>query len=520
MLLQMSVLARLLAPSDFGLMALITATIAFVQVFSDMGISTAIIHHQKISQEALSTLYWINVLASAVLMLLLILLSPFIAEWYHEPRMQMLLVLVSFSFLISALGQQLRVMAEKNLHFQPLAIIDLAASLIGFAVSVSVAYTGGGVFALVAGMLCNTLVTSALSWLILSKGWRPLLRLKLSDAWDFLSAGAYMMGFSLTNTFNIQMDILIGGRMLGGTSLGAYSMSKDVNFRLAMIINPIVTRVGFPVMSKAQDDKALLKSIYLKTLRMTSSVNFPLYIMIAVFSPEIVRIMFGTQWQESVPLLRILALWGLVRSTGNPVGSLVMAIGRTKWMFWWNFIQMLLWTPIFWTGAKYGAEGLAVASLVSMSASNIIFMWYALIRPACGAKFIEYITQLTIPFIISLITAIPAFYAAYFIEWTLLQISKGLIIGGFKTNEIVLQNFSIGGFYVNGFKIEGLYFQGFQLENFIVAEIVYSILRLGIGIVVGGMVYLVLSRWLNRTWFNAITELLLRRVSISANLKI
>ncbi len=481
MLLQIGLLARLLTPIDFGLMALATAVIAFAQIFSDMGISNAIIHHQNISQEALSSLYWLNVVASTLLMLLLMLLSPFIAAWYQEPRMQTVLILVSLSFLIGALGQQLRVLAEKNLRFQPLAIIELTASLLGFVVSLSIAFAGGGVFALVAGMLTGALVASLLCWLMLADGWRPLWRLRLGEIKGFLGFGAYMVGFSLTNTVNLQADILIGGRVLGTSSLGAYSLPKDLSLRLAMIINPIVTRVGMPVMAQAQGDKTLLKSIYLKTLRMTASVNFPLYLMIAIFAPEIVAIMFGAQWQASVPLLRILALWGMVRSTANPSGSLIFAMGRANLAFWWSLGLMLFLAPAYWIGSQYGIKGLALSMLISMLAIPLP-QWFITIRPLCGAGFSEYFKQLAIPFVISALAAAAGFAFATLFETVLLHLSEGVMV------------------------------EGFIIERFIVGGLMHAVLRLGTGLAVGGLVYLMLSRWLNRTWFAAITELLLGRV--------
>lgn len=454
MLLQMAVLARLLAPGDFGLMALVAAVIAFAQIFSDMGMSNAIIHHQKISREALSSLYWLNVFASTLLMLLLMVLSPWIAMWYQEPRIQIILMLVSATFLITALGQQLRVSAEKNLRFQQLAGVELSASLLGFVAAVAVAFAGGGVYALVASTLTSAVISTALCWWVLADGWRPMWRLRLGEIHEFLGSGAYIMGFSLINTINMQADILIGGHMLGAANLGAFSVPKELSLRLAMIINPIVTRVGLPVMAKAQGDKALLKSIYLKTLRMTASVNFPLYMAIAIFAPEIVGIMFGSQWQESVPLLRILALWGLFRSIGNPAGSLVFALGRGRLIFLWSVGQMLIQVPVFWLGSKYGLEGLAFTLLVCAMVLPIP-QWYIIIRPLCDAQFIEYFKQLAIPFSISALAAVAGYATAL------------------------------------------------PFDN--------NMLRLGTGAVVGGSAYLILSRWLNRSWFVAIAELLLGR---------
>lgn len=451
-LLQMGILARILVPSDFGLMALVAAVIAFAQIFADMGISNAIIHHQKISSKELSSLFWLNVLASTVLMLLLILLSPWVAVWYHEPRIQVILIAVSATFFINALSQQLRVTAEKNLRFQQLTAIEVSAACLSFIVTVAVAIAGGGVFALVAGALTGAVVSTTLCWMILADGWRPMWRLRLNEIREFLSFGAYIMGFSLFNTVNMQSDVLMGGRVFGASSLGVYSLPKDLSLRLAMIINPIVTRVGLPVMAKAQDDRKLLKSIYLRTLRMTASINFPIYIAIVIFAPEIVIIMFGPQWQESITLLRIFALWGLFRSIGNPAGSLVFAVGKGKLMFFWSLGQMLVQVPVFWFGSLFGFEGLAL-SLLACAIVLPFPQWYIVINPICGARFIEYFKQLTTPLVVSTLAAIFAYIAALPFSENITRISSGFLFGG--------------------------------------------------------LAYLLLSRWLNNTWFFAMEELIL-----------
>lgn len=454
MVFQMGLLARLLTPSDFGLMALVFAVMAFAQIFSDMGISNAIIHKQVINNESLSSLYWLNVLASSVLMFLLMLFSSTIADWYREPLMQPIIVLVSLSFLIVALGQQLRVLAEKKLLFKKIAVIELTASLLGFFVSITFAFAEGGVFSLVAGMLSSVAASTALTWFLLADGWRPLLRLKLSEIRSYLGFGAYTIGFSLTNTINMQADLLIGGRVLGVSNLGTYTLPKDLSLKLAMTINPIVTRVGLPVMAQAQGDRGLLRSIYLKTMLMTASVNFPLYFIIAAFAPEIVSVVFGKNWVESVPLLRILAFWGLFRSIGNPAGSLVYALGRADLSFWWSLGLMAFLIPAYWIGSLFGLTGLAIAVLVSMFVMPIP-QWYIVIRPLCGAGFVEYFKQLVLPFSISALAALVSFFLVYPFD-----------------------------------KI---------------------IFRLFIGVLSFGACYLALSYKFNRPWFSAVYELLLAK---------
>lgn len=398
--LQLLVLVRLLPPSDFGLMAMAAAVIAIAQIVSDVGIGTAIIHHQDISDEALSSLYWANILISAAVMLLLMLLSPFLASLYSEPRIQAVLVLISTKFAIGAISQPLRSLAEKNLRFKALAIIDIGAAFAGMAIAIGAALLGFGVLSLVYGALANTAVAAMVAWIVFSREWKPDWRLRWSEIASFYHFGIYTLGFSVTNALNAQADILIGGRVLGPLLLGVYSVPKDLSLRLAMLINPVVTRVGFPVMAKAQHNVALLKSVYLKTIRMTASINFPIYMMLAVFAPEVVHLLLGKSWQQSVPILQILSIWGLVRSTGSPAGSLVFAMGKTKLAFWWSLCLVGYFAVAAWIGSSFGVTGLAVAMLISMILIPVP-QWLLMVRPLCGAGLGEFAGQLAAPFLVS-----------------------------------------------------------------------------------------------------------------------
>lgn len=397
-LIQLMVLARLLIPSDFGLMALVISILSFIQVFLDMGVSSAIIHHQKISHEELSSLYWLNVATGSVLMILLMVASPLIATTFKKPEMQPLLMYVSANFLFNAISLQLRIVSEKDLRFSVLAKLEFFSALIGVIFGVTVALIGGGVYALVFGSLASASSFMVLAWIYLAQGWRPLMRFRLNEIRRFLSFGAYVMGNNLVNGFNRNADVLLGGRILSANALGMYSLPRDFGLRWADMINPIVTRVGFPVMAKSQSDLKMLKTVFLKTIRMTASINFPLYLSLAIFAPEIVMVIFGNQWAASIPLLRVLAIWGLLRSIGNPVGSLLYATGRADLSFKWNLVWLFIIFPVLWVGLQYGSMGLAIA-LLCLSIIGQIPNWYFLVHPLCGAGFSEYFNEMAGAFI-------------------------------------------------------------------------------------------------------------------------
>jgi O-antigen/teichoic acid export membrane protein len=330
-------------------------------------------------------------------MSLLIVTSPLISRLiFHEPALTPFLALISLNFVFLALGQQLRVMAEKTLRFAMLANVEILAAIGGSATAVIWAWYRPSVYALVAGVLVNGFLQAALLWLLGSDGWRPAARLHLPGIRRFLKFGAYMVGGDFVNSLNRQADILVGGRFFPASILGTYSVPRNLCLNLAAVTNPIITRVGLPIMAKTQDDKTFLKSVYLKTMRMTASVNVPVYLAIAVFSRDVVWVAFGAKWLSSAPLLVFLAIWGLFRSCANPVGSLLYAVGKADRSFWSNVAQLCIVFPGLWAVAHFGIKGLAIGQ-VTIMVGALIPGWYFLVRPSCGARLGEYLMTLLGP---------------------------------------------------------------------------------------------------------------------------
>ena len=168
---QMAILARLLVPSDFGLMAMVMAVMAFVHVFTDLGVSNAIIHHQEISEEELSSLYWLNFLVGAILALVLMLGSyPISSYLFNQPHLQPILALISVSVLFIAAGQQIRILSEKALNFSIVAKIEVSSTFVAFCVSILWALIKPSVYALVAGVVISEAVKSLLLWVFARNG--------------------------------------------------------------------------------------------------------------------------------------------------------------------------------------------------------------------------------------------------------------------------------------------------------------------------------------------------------------
>lgn len=407
---QTMLLARLLVPADFGLMATVGAVYAVVSLFVDMGLSNALVHFPRPSPTVLSTLYWLNLMAAGLMTLVYAALAWPLSLLYHQPALLPAMLAMGLAMPLGALGQQFRVMAEKELDFSRLAIIEVVAAASGFAVALTVAMLGGGVYALVAAILVASATGSALAWAFLSAGLRPDLRFDFREVKPYLRYGSYRLGDSLLNNLHSQADVLIGSSIAGSAAMGLYTVPRDLTLKLAnTVVNPIVTRVGLPVMARVQADKATLKSIYLRTLRMTSSVNFPIYAAIAVWADELVALLLGSQWLNAGDYMRVFATWGMIRSVGNPVGSLLYATGHVRRAFWWNMALLFLTPCLLLPGASWGGtRGLAIAMLCTQA---LLFypLFRFLVKPACGASLREYASALAPPLLASLVAMAAGF---------------------------------------------------------------------------------------------------------------
>jgi len=356
---QLAVLARLLSPADYGLMAMVSVVLGFAAIFADMGLNSAYVQRQNVSLQDRSSLFWLNIALSSALTLLVIVLSPLLAFWFDDARLTPLLMLAASTFVISALGQQIRMSAEKAMNFKPVILLEISAALLGFVAAIVGALSGWGVYALLAGGIVGAVSSTVLAWFFLADGWRPIWRFKLEDVRGYMGFGGALVANNIVNEVNRGIDLLLGGRMLGATALGLYSMPRQIVFQIQNMVNPIITRVGFPLIAQVQTDIPRVRAIYLKTLNMTASTNAPLYVGIAFFSPEVVRIVLGEKWLAAADLLRLLAVWGFIRSTGNPVGSLLLGMGRADLSLKWNLAMLLVVPPMLWVASQYGTMGLA-----------------------------------------------------------------------------------------------------------------------------------------------------------------
>ena len=337
-LLKISVLTRFLDKSDFGLIAITMFVLGFTELFIDMGLSIAIIHKQNISRKEYSSLYWINFVFSILLCVLIIVATPWIADFYNEPELLKILPLMSVILILSAIGRQFKTIEQKNLNFKRIAIVVISSSVFSLLLAVVLAIKGFGVYSLVYAYLAQYLISNLSFFIIGIKKNQIMLSFSYQEAKPFLKIGIFQVGSQMINYFNRNLDILIVGKLFGSEILGGYSLAKQLVNRPTKMINPVLTRVGAPVLAKFQHDISQLKKNYLRLINLVASINLPIYAIMILLASLLVEILYGSQYLDIVILVRILAAAMLVRSILNPVGSLVVATGRTDLEFYRNIL--------------------------------------------------------------------------------------------------------------------------------------------------------------------------------------
>jgi PST family polysaccharide transporter/teichuronic acid exporter len=379
-LLKISILTRFLDKSDFGLIAITLLVLGFTELFIDMGLSIAIIHRQDITRKEYSSLYWINFIFSIVLCGVIIAISPIVAKFYNESELLTLLPMMSIILILSAVGRQFKTIEQKKLNFRRIAMIVVGSSLSSLALAIVLAIKGFGVYALVYAAIAQSFLSN-MSFFLLGIGKNKILfHFKYQEVKPFLRIGLYQVGSQLTNYFKGNLDILIVGKFFGSDVLGGYSLAKQLVVRPGKMINPVLTRVGSPVLAKFQGSVERLRKNYLKLINLVAAINVPIYMGILIFAPLLVDILYGENYTEIVDLVRILSVFMMVTSVLNPVGSLVVATGRTDLEFFWNLFTLPFMPLAIIIGSQFSIEAVAIGMLLVMILLFVPFWWFLINR--------------------------------------------------------------------------------------------------------------------------------------------
>lgn len=366
------ILARLLTPADFGLVGMVVIFTGFAGIFSELGYGAALIQNQSVEERHYSSIFWLSLATGIILTALLIFASPWIADFYNEKRLVLLTKLIAINFSIGALNIVQQARLTKELAFKKLAYIEITATIIAGAVATYFALMGIGVYALVWQMLMRTFISVVLMWI--STNWIPKLIFDRKAVMELFRFSANLLGFQVFNYWIRNTDNLLIGKFIGTAGLGVYSRAYSLMLLPITQISRAINRVMFPAMSKIQNDKPWVKSIFLRTISSIALISFPMMLGLLVVADKFILTLYGQKWAEVIPILQILCIVGLFQSIANPVGVIYNSQGRTDWQLWWGIFSGILTIIAFAIGLKWGVIGVATAySIRVYSTSYLVF---------------------------------------------------------------------------------------------------------------------------------------------------
>jgi len=375
LLLTTSLLARLLTKEDFGLVAIAVVAINYLSVIKDLGLGLALIQRRDDVEEAANTVFTINTLLGIGLSLLVLPIAPLFAAYFQEPQVTPVLRWLGLSFTLNALGATHINLLMRDLDYRRKFIPDISNTIVKGIISLWMAFAGFGVWALVFGQLTGALASVIAAWAV--KPWRPRITVNFAIARQLVQFGASVTGVDILTVFVDNLSYLIIGRMLGVAALGVFSISYRLPEMLIVGNLWLIASVLFPAFSSIQDQPEELRRGFLVSIRLVQLIVMPLCLGLFVAADPIVRVFFGEQWLEAIPLLRLLSLYALVYSVGYHAGDVYKAIGRPDILFKLNLMSILVLVPALMIGSQFGLIGFAWGYLIAIALDQTITIYVA-----------------------------------------------------------------------------------------------------------------------------------------------
>ncbi len=356
------ILARLLSPADFGLVASVGIVTALVQTLLDMGTGAALVQRQRLEAHHPNAVFWFNVCVGFLLAGVVIVAAPTLSGWLNEERLIPIFCWLSFGFPLSVLGATHAALLERESKFRSLMIRSAVASAAGLVIAILLALGGAGVYALVGQSLVMAATSTILLWR--SSAWRPGAP-SLRGLHDIASFSGNLFSFNLLNYVHRNADTAIVGRTLGQLDLGLYNVAYRFLLFPLQNITFAINKALLPAYSRRQSEPGGLAAHYIETLRGISLVTAPIMAAIWVAREPMVGMLLGPGWERSADVIQWLAPVGFIQSIVSTSGSVLAACGRTDTLRTLGIFGVPFLTASFLVGIPWGIEGVAAAYCIA-----------------------------------------------------------------------------------------------------------------------------------------------------------
>jgi O-antigen/teichoic acid export membrane protein len=431
--------ARLLSPADYGLIAMAGVWTAMIAVLAELGLGAAIVQFPEPTEGELNACFWLTIGVSGAGYLALCLAAPAIAAWFAAPMLADVLYVLGLILPFVALRVIPDSLLRKRLEFDRISKGEILAAIATMPVVLGLAALGAGVWALVAGALVTTLVQATVAfWFV---RWVPGVRLGTQRLAVILRYSLHTLGGRMLWALYTEIDAIALGKITGSTALGHYSMAKQLALLPVEKICSIVIQIAVPVLAELQDERDRMRQVFLRSVRLVTLITFPTSAGLAIVAPEIVPLILTERWSAVVPLLQVFALFAATRSVAVLMPPVLMARYQTGFLLRYNAALLVTMTTAVVTGAL--VDGVHGAALMLVTAYPVVTAWMVL--RTCRetrASPRELLLEMQSPIVGSFATIVTVWAVRYLGSGGLAQLAAEVALGAVVYGAVVL---ALGG---------------------------------------------------------------------------
>ena len=408
------ILARLLLPADFGIIAISQIIIGIVSLFQDMGMTQALIQKKENIEESADTVFLFNIFWSLILYIAVFFTAPYIGSFFENNSAVVVIRVLCLSFFLQPFNIISNAFMKRGFYFRSLLNITLLPIILSGILSIILAYLGYGVWSLVLGILTGNLFSAILGWLSIS--WRPAFKFNMIIVKDMLNFGGAISIQNIIIWFENTFDDILVGRWLGTPLLGVYRLGFNIAVIPATQIAGPINDVVYSTFVKLQDNKAELKRFFLYIIKYISLITFPIGAFLFTASGIFITTVLGEKWSEAIPVIQFVSVYGTIGSITFTIPTLCRAVGRPELFLRYLIILLFVIVPVFAYAVPYGLKAISFVHF----AMAILFLPYNLsigmhlldIRPS------EVMNALRISIIISLVLGVFIYIAVSLLQFS------------------------------------------------------------------------------------------------------
>lgn len=420
------VLARILDPKDYGTIALVTVFTTILQVFVDSGLGTALIQKKDADDLDFSSVFYFNFIVCIILYAVMFIVAPYIALFYKDTTLISVIRVISLTIVISGVKGIQQAYVSKNMLFKRFFFSTIGGTIFSAILGIAMAYMGYGVWALVAQQLSNTAIDTLILWLTVK--WRPKKMFSFERLRGLFSFGWKLLASSLLDTAYNNLRNLIIGKFYSSSDLAFYNQGDKFPKVVVTNINTSIDSVLLPTMSIEQDNPERIKKMTRRAIKTSTYVMAPLMMGLAFCAEPVVRLILTDKWIPCIPFLRIFCITYMFWPVHTANLNAINAMGRSDWFLKLEIIKKIMGLAILLSTMWFGVMAMAYSLLLSNVLSQIINSWPN--RKLLGYGYLEQVQDFAPGILLAVFMGICVYFIGYIPLPMIITLLLQIVLGG------------------------------------------------------------------------------------------